>query len=66
MDEEIKKRLDAQDELLQKIYISSEKMRKYFLWTLIITLALFVLPLIGLIFVIPKFLSIYTSGLGGF
>lgn len=65
MDEEIKRRLDAQDELLEKIYISSEKTRKYFLWTLIITLALFVLPLIGLIFLIPKFLSIYTSALGG-
>ena len=65
MDEETKKRLDAQDELLSKIYKSSEKTRKYFLWTLIITLALFVLPLIGLLLVIPKFLSIYTSGLGG-
>jgi len=66
MDEEIKKRLDAQDELLEKIYISSEKMRKYFLWTLIISVVLFVLPLIGLMFAIPQFLSIYTSSLGGF
>lgn len=60
MDEEVKRRLDAQDKLLLKIYKPSEKTRKYFLWTLVITLALFVLPLIGLLFVIPKFLSIYT------
>lgn len=66
MDEELERRLDAQDDLLSKIYTSSEKTRKYFLWTLIATLALFILPLIGLLFVIPEFLSSYTSALGGF
>lgn len=66
MEEEIRKRLDAQGELLEKIYKSAEKTRKYFLWTLIISLAVIVLPLIGLIFVIPRFLGIYTSGLMGF
>jgi len=65
MEEETKKRLDTQDELLQKIYTSVEKTRKYFLWTLIISLAFFILPLIGMLFVIPKFLSMYTSTLGG-
>ncbi|HDO23822.1 MAG TPA: hypothetical protein ENG99_01240 [bacterium] len=66
MEEETKKRLDEQDELLKKIYISTEKTRKYFLWTLIASLVVFILPLIGMIFVIPKFLSVYTNGLGGF
>ena len=66
MEEETKTRLDEQDELLKKIYISTEKTRKYFLWTLIVSLAFFILPLIGMIFVIPKFLSVYTTGMGGF
>ena len=66
MEEETKKRLDEQDELLKKIYISTEKTRKYFLWTLIASLVVFILPLIGMIFVIPKFLSVYTTGMGGF
>ena len=66
MEEEAKKRFDAQDELLKKIYKSAEKTRKYFMWTLIISLVMFFLPLIGLLFVIPKFLSIYTAALGGF
>lgn len=35
------------------------KLQKTFLWTLIITIALFVLPLIGLMFVIPQFLASY-------
>ena len=65
MEEETKKRLDAQDELLQRIYISVEKTRKYFMWTLIISLGMIVLPLIGLAFAMPKFLSAYTSGVGG-
>ncbi|NOY35318.1 MAG: hypothetical protein GXP44_00040 [bacterium] len=66
MEEETKRRLDSQDELLKEIYKSVEKTRKYFMWTLIVSLVVFVLPLVGMLFVIPKFLSVYTSTLGGF
>jgi len=57
MEEEILKKIEAQDKKLEDIYNSVEKMRKYFLWTLIITIVVIVLPLIGLIFLIPQFLS---------
>jgi len=57
MEEEIFKKLEAQDEKLEKIYSSVEKMRRYFFWTLIITIVVIVLPLIGLLFVVPKFIS---------
>ena len=63
MEEEITKKFEEQNQKLDKIFKSVEKTRKYFLWTLIITLILFFLPLLGLLFVTPKFLSIY-SGLG--
>ena len=63
MEEEILKKIEMQDKKLEEIYHSVEKMRKYFLWTLIVTLVLFILPLIGLLLVIPKFLSIYTNSL---
>lgn len=66
MEDTIKRQLDEQDELLRRIYISVEKTRKYFMWTLIITVVIFIFPLIGLVFVLPKFLSTYTSALGGF
>lgn len=46
------------------IYTSTEKTRKYFLWTLIISVVVFVLPLLGLLFAVPSFLSSYTSALG--
>lgn len=52
--EELEKKMDA----LQR---SIDKLRKIFLWTLIISVAIIVLPLIGLLFVIPKFLSSYSS-----
>ncbi len=55
--EDLTRKVDA-------IYISTEKTRKYFLWTMIISIALFVLPLIGLLFAIPSFLSTYSSALG--
>ena len=63
IEEDILKKLQDQDEKLDKIFRSVEKTRKYFKWTLIITFLLFFLPLVGLLFVIPSFLSIYTSGL---
>ncbi|MDD2766526.1 MAG: hypothetical protein PHH40_02025 [Candidatus Moranbacteria bacterium] len=64
MDEEINQKLRMQDEKLDRIYISVEKTRKYFLWTLIGTVITFFLPLIGLMFVIPYFLSSLSSAYG--
>ena len=57
MEEDILKKLEAQDKKLEEIYDSVEKMRKYFLWTFIITIAAIILPLIGILFLLPKFLD---------
>lgn len=57
MNEDILKRLDEQDKKLSAILESSEKMRKYFMWTLIISVAVIVLPLIGMMFVLPSFFN---------
>jgi len=53
----------AQSKRLEAIYVSTEKTRKYFLWTMIITVAMILLPLIGLVFAIPAYLQT-LSGLG--
>ncbi len=63
--EDLTAQIKAQQEKIDKIYISVEKTRKYFMWTFIITIVLFVLPLIGLIFVIPQFLSTVTGAGAG-
>lgn len=65
MNEDIAAKIEAQQKKLDEIYRSIERMRKYFLWTLMITVAAVLLPLLGLAIVIPQFLSTYnTSSLG--
>ena len=59
----MQKKLDEQSQKLEAIYKSVEKTRKFFMWTLIITVALFILPLIGLAIAIPQFLATYSSAL---
>ena len=56
------KKFEAQEKKLEEIYRSVEKTRKYFLWTLIITVVMIALPLIGLLFVIPTFLKALNFG----
>ncbi len=61
MDQDIQSKLAEQDAKLNAIYASIEKLRKYFLITMWVTLAAIVLPLIGLVFAIPAFLSTYLG-----
>ena len=63
METDLQKKLEEQDQKLDAIYKSIEKMRKYFLWTMIITIALIVLPLVGLVFAIPSFMANYVAPL---
>ena len=60
MEQEILDRLKKNEEKLEQIFISVEKTRKYFFWTMVITVALVVLPIIGLVFAIPQFMSTYS------
>ena len=60
-DSELRLRIDALEKKIDAIYVSAEKTRKYFLGTIIVTIVAFVLPLIGLAFAIPSFLSTYAG-----
>lgn len=64
MEQEILKKLEEQDKKIDLIYASVEKTRSYFLWTLIISVVFFILPLVGLAFAIPFFLSTLSSAYG--
>jgi hypothetical protein len=61
MDQEMQNKMAEMERKIDEIYVSVEKTRKYFLWTMIITVAVVVLPMIGLMFVIPSFLGNYTD-----
>ncbi len=64
MEEELAKQLKIQQELLEKTYRSAEKTRKYFMWTLIVSLVVFIVPLIIMMFVLPSFINMYMGELG--
>lgn len=57
----IEQQLQAQAEKIDAIYVSVEKTRKYFLMIMWISIAMVVLPMIGLLFAIPTFISSYSS-----
>lgn len=63
MDPEIKEILEKHSHELDEIYHSVEQTRKYFLWTLIATAVFIILPLIGIVFLLPTMMSVLTGGL---
>jgi len=64
VEDELRQKLDLLEKKIDAVFISAEKTRKYILWTVIGTVALFVLPLIGLAFIIPSFINTYSQ-MGG-
>ncbi|MFA5107681.1 MAG: hypothetical protein WC497_05150 [Patescibacteria group bacterium] len=65
MDPDIQKKLEEHDRLLAEIFKSTEKTRKYILWSVIGSVLLFIIPLIILMFLIPMYLkALDFSGLG--
>ncbi|MDO8567041.1 MAG: hypothetical protein Q7R58_02725 [bacterium] len=65
IDPELAARLDEISAKADRACAAAETVRKYLFWTGIITVALIVLPLIGLAFAIPSFISSYSTTLGG-
>lgn len=65
MEEEILRKIDDQNKKIDAIWISVEKTRKYFLTTLIISVVMTVLPLIGLLIIIPIVLSSLSKSMEG-
>jgi hypothetical protein len=65
--EELIKKLEEQQVKIDAMYVSVEKLRKYFLWTLIITIVTIALPIIAMMFILPSLLNTLSGayGLGG-
>lgn len=63
MENDIDSRINQLEEKMDKVYKSVERIRKYFLWTGIITVAVIVIPMIGLLFAIPAFMKNYVGGI---
>lgn len=65
MENDTQRKLDEQGAKLEAIYVSVEKTRKYFLIIVWVTVLGVVLPVVGLLFAIPKFINSYESGFDG-
>lgn len=63
MDNVVFERLEKLEAKIDAIFVSVEQTRNYFKWTMIITLIMFVIPLIGLIIVIPSLMGSYGAAL---
>ena len=61
IDPELLAKLEEIGAKADRAYQAAETVRKYLFWTGVITVALIVLPLIGLAFAIPQFISSYSS-----
>ena len=65
IDPELVAKLDEISANAEKAYQAAERVRKYLFWTGVVTIALVVLPLIGLAFAIPQFITTYATTLNG-
>ncbi len=61
MEQEILQKLEELEKKLEENIKIARQMRRYFLWTLIISLTVIIFPLIGLLFVLPQFISTYGN-----
>lgn len=66
MDNDISQKFAEQAEKLDRIYSSTERMRKYFLWTLIISVVFIILPLLGIALILPNYVQTLLSAGAGF
>lgn len=57
MEQDLEKRLAALEQKIDATYKEAHRTQLYMKWTAIITIAMIVLPLIGLAFVIPQYLN---------
>ena len=65
IDPELAAKLEEISAKADRAYHAAESVRTYLFWTGVVTVALFVLPLLGLAFVLPQFIDSYTTTLGG-
>ena len=65
MEQELLDKLNKMEQKIEETRSLANKTYKLFLWTMIATVVMFVLPLIALAFAIPYFMKSVTAGLNG-
>jgi hypothetical protein len=62
MNEDMQEQLNRIEQKVQAAYDSAEKTRKYFLWTMIGSIVVVILPLVGIALILPVFLNALSGG----
>jgi hypothetical protein len=57
--DELKEKIGELEKKIDSIRHTVEAIKKIFFWTAVVSLAIFILPLLGLLIVLPQFLSTY-------
>ena len=65
MEEQILQKIEEQNKKLDALTQMANRIRRYFLIIIWVTVALFVLPLIAVAFIIPTFLKTYLGAFEG-
>lgn len=65
MDEELYKKIEALEIKINEIYKVTNTAKKMFIWSSAISLLLFIIPLIILMFVLPSMMDTITSAYSG-
>ena len=61
----LENKIDELQKKVDELVRSIKTIKKIFFWIIIVSVVMFIVPLIGLVFVIPQFISTYTGALNG-
>lgn len=61
IEQEMMRRLEEQGRKLEEVLDSVNRLKNYFRWTLIISILVIILPLIGIALIIPQILSAVST-----
>ncbi len=61
MDEEMRQKLEVMEKQMAEVHAMARKLYRILLVTIIVSVLLFILPLIGLFIEIPNFINTYST-----
>ncbi|HUO50456.1 MAG TPA: hypothetical protein VMU25_02760 [Candidatus Paceibacterota bacterium] len=60
-DQELRQRLETMEKQMAEVYAMAKRLYRIIFWTVVVSIAVFVLPLIGLMFEIPSLINTYAQ-----
>ncbi len=61
MDPELRERMEKMEKQMDEVYALAKRLYRIIFWTVIASILLFVVPLIGLFFEIPSLINTYAN-----